>query len=166
MENTKSVPVVYATESSCAGLGELLKLPDLAKRRPDMENEVIRFWAKLGLIASRKAVEFGICSYKRRPFVVDRMEHHRRSRELLYAVDDDFIMPVAPNVKDRNEPDLSRVVALRLRRREGIVFAEGTWHWVPYPLKDESFALVGFALDTSKEDIFFHDLVARITMLA
>ena len=29
-----------------------------------------------------------------------------------------------------------------------------------------TFALVGFALDTSKKDIFFHDLTAKITMLA
>jgi hypothetical protein len=36
---------------------------------------------------------------------------------------------------------------------------------VPYPLKEESFSLVGFALDTSKADIFFHDLTAKITML-
>jgi ureidoglycolate hydrolase len=165
MENTKAIPVVYATEASCAGLGELLRLP-AAEKRPDIENEVIRFWAKLGLIAARKAVEFGICSYKKRPFEVDRLEQHRRSRELLYAVDDDFIMPVAPNLKDRNQPDLSSAVALRLRRGEGIIFSEGTWHWVPYPLKEESFALVGFALDTSKADIFFHDLTTKITMLA
>jgi ureidoglycolate hydrolase len=166
MESTKAIPVVYATEASCKGLGELLRLPAVDERRPDIENETIRFWARLGLIASRKAVELGICSYKRRPFEVERLEQHRRSRELLYAVDDDFIMPVAPNLKEGNQPDLSRVVALRLRRGQGIVFSEGTWHWVPYPLKEESFALVGFALDTSKKDIFFHDLTAKITMLA
>jgi hypothetical protein len=39
-----------------------------------------------------------------------------------------------------------------------VIFAPGAWHWVPYPLKARSFALVGFAVDTAKNDMFSQTL--------
>jgi ureidoglycolate hydrolase len=75
-------------------------------------------------------------------------------------------MPAAPNIEGANEPDLSKLVALRVRRGEGVVFARGVWHGVPFTLKEESFAVVGFSLDTAQNDMYFRDLDPRVTILA
>lgn len=157
MEKGIELKVVDADKADLAGIGDLLRLPGPGGRQPDLANDIIRFYGRLGVIEAAEGVELGIAAYRRRPPVVEKLEQHRKSRELLVAVDDDFLMPVAPNgAGDR--PDLSRAFVLRVRRSEGLLFAPGAWHWVPYPRKAESHALVGFALGTAQNDMHFHDL--------
>jgi ureidoglycolate hydrolase len=154
--------VIETAKADLKGIGTELRLPGPGEKAPDVENQIIRFFGKLGMIESPKAVEFGICAYQRRAFEVERLEQHRLSGELLYAVDEDFLMPVAPNLPGADKPDLEKAFALHIRRGTGVIFAPGAWHWVPYPLKGASFALVGFALDTAKTDMHFHDLVPAL----
>jgi ureidoglycolate hydrolase len=72
---------------------------------------------------------------------------------------------VAPNLAGVDKPDLSKVFAIRVRRAEGVIFAPGAWHWVPYPIKKgKSFALVGFAIDTPANDMSLHPLSPGLRM--
>jgi hypothetical protein len=159
MANSRELTAVELVKAELKGIGTALKLPDSTERRPDVENDLLRFFGKLGVIEAPGGVEFGICAYEHRDFVVEGLEQHRRSGELLYAIDDDFLMPVAPNLPNVNQPDLSKAFAIRVRRSEGVIFAPGAWHWVPYPIKKgKSFALVGFAIDTPANDMSFHSL--------
>jgi len=166
MANRNELQVVDAAKADLKGIGVALKLPESPERRPDVENDIIRFFGKLGVIEAPGGVEFGMCAYEQRDFVVEGLEQHRRSGELLYAIDDDFIMPVAPNMAGADQPDLSKAYAIRVRRSEGVIFAPGAWHWVPYPLKAKSFALVGFAIDTPKNDFFSQVLSPPLKILA
>jgi hypothetical protein len=157
MASNRELKVLDAATADLSGIGVSLRLPDPAVRRPDVENDLLRFFGKLGVIEAPGGVEFGICAYEHRDFVVENLEQHRRSDELLYAIDDDFLMPAAPNLAGVNQPDFSRACVLRVRRSEGVIFAPGAWHWVPYPVKEgKSFALVGFAIDTPANDMSFH----------
>ena len=159
MGSNRELTVVEAATADLSGIGVALRLPDPAVRKPDVENELLKFFGKLGVIEAPGGVEFGICAYERRELVVDKLEQHRRSGELLYAIDDDFLMPAAPNLPGLDRPDLSRACVLRVRRSAGVLFAPGAWHWVPYPVKKgKSFALVGFAIDTPANDMSFHEL--------
>jgi len=167
MANTVELHAVDVVKADLKGIGVALKLPDSSQRKPDAENEIIRFFGKLGVIEAAGGVEFGICAYEHRDFSVEGLEQHRRSGELLYAIDDDFLMPVAPNLPSVNQPDLSKAFAIRVRRSEGVIFAPGAWHWVPYPIrKGKSFALVGFAIDTPKNDMFTQSLNPPLKMRA
>jgi hypothetical protein len=167
MTNRIELPVVDVAKADLQGIGVALKLPDSSGRPPDVENQIIRFFGKLGVIEAPGGVEFGMCAYEHRDFVVEGLEQHRRSGELLYAIDDDFLMPVAPNLPNLNQPDLSKAFAIRVRRSEGVIFAPGAWHWVPYPIKrGKSFALVGFAIDTPKNDMFSQALSPPLKMRA
>jgi hypothetical protein len=165
MANSRELTAVELVKAELKGIGTALKLPDSTERRPDVENDLLRFFGKLGVIEAPGGVEFGICAYNRRAFVVEGLEQHRLSAELLYAIDDDFLMPVAPNIAGRDQPDLSRAFAILVRRGEGVIFAPSAWHWVPYPFKDKSFALVGFAIDTPKNDMHIQDLSPALRIL-
>jgi hypothetical protein len=165
MNETIDVQARPSRECDLSGLGVILRLPEDAERAPDLETESIRFYGALGVMKSAGGIELGICVYKRRPLLVDRLEQHRLSAELLLAVDDDFVVPVAPDSRRQGGPDLSRLVALRVVRGEGVVLTKGVWHGVPYPLKEESFALVGFNVGTAQNDLSFHDLDTRIRIL-
>ena len=155
--------VQYLNKKNFQELGQIIRIPIDKGKKPDFVSEVIKFYGKLGIINGNGPFELGICIFKRRHFIVEQLEHHVHTQELLYAIDDDFIMPIAPTLG--NFPDLENMVAIRVRRGEGILFERGVWHWVPYPLKDESFALVGFAKDTAKNDLVIYDLDEKIRMI-
>jgi hypothetical protein len=93
MASNKELKVVEAATADLSGIGVALRLPDPAVRKPDVDNELLKFFGKLGVIEAPGGVEFGICAYEHREFVVEKLEQHRRSGELLYAIDDDFLMP-------------------------------------------------------------------------
>ena len=146
--------------------GQIIRIPATHEAKPDFESDIINFYGALGIFDSRDTIEFGICIYKKRDLVIEQLEQHMFSQELLYAIDDDFIMPVAPNLikGSKNLPDLDNLLAVRLRRGQGIIFHKGTWHCVPFPYKKESFALVGFNKNTAKNDLEIIDLDAKVRM--
>jgi hypothetical protein len=146
-------------------LGQYIGLPPGALGVTGLADEVIHFYGGLGIIDECTPLELGICAYVRRPLFVDSMERHRNTPELLVAVDDDFVIPVAPNSASGEAPDIARLIAIRVRRGEGVVFAPGVWHWIPYPMKDRSFALVGFRKGTAADDLLVRTLDTTVDML-
>ncbi len=155
--------IQYVDKKNFKELGKIIRIPVEKEKKPDFESEIIKFYGKLGLINGNRSFELGICIFKKRPFIISQLERHVNTQELLYAIDDDFIMPVAPAID--NVPDLDNIVAVRVNRSEGVIFERGIWHWVPYPLKDESFTLVGFAKDTAEKDFEIYNLDENIRMI-
>jgi hypothetical protein len=90
------------------------------------------------------------------------------TQELLYAIDDDFIVAAAPNPVrgSTNLPDLEKLVGVIIRRGEGVLFHREIWHSVPYPYKKESFALVCFAKGTAKGDMHMFKLEKKLILQA
>jgi ureidoglycolate hydrolase len=148
--------------------GQVIGVPDAKKRKPDFNSELIRFYGALGVLDTKVPVEFGICVYKKRELVIVELEQHLGTQELLYAIDDDFIVPAAANAAQgsTNVPDLKKLVGVKIRRGEGVLFHRETWHSVPYPCKKESFALVCFAKGTAKEDMHIFKLEEKLFMQA
>jgi ureidoglycolate hydrolase len=148
--------------------GKVIGIPDAKKKKPDFESEVISFYGALGVLDTKVPVEFGICVYKKREPVVEELEQHLGTQELLYAIDDDFIVLAAPNAVhgSTNLPDLEKLVGVIIRRGEGVLFHRETWHSIPYPYKKESFALVCFAKGTAKEDMHIFKLEEKLPMQA
>jgi ureidoglycolate hydrolase len=146
--------------------GQIIRIPASNERKPDFESDVINFYASLGVLDSGMPLEFGICTFKKRELIIEQLEQHIMTQELLFAVDDDFIMPVTSNLQSngKNIPDLENLLAVRILRGEGVIFHRGTWHWVPYSYKEVSFALVGFTKDTAKNDLTIHTLATKIPM--
>ena len=123
---------------------------------------MIEFYGELGLMRCPGEMELGICVFHKRPLVVDQMERHAKTLELLYAVDEDFIAVAAPSEPGGKAPRISELVALKVRRGEGLLFQKGCWHWAPYPFAQESFALVGFARGTASADMDIQPLPTKI----
>jgi len=144
--------------------GQVIRIPAPHEAKPDLKSDIINFYGALGMFNSHDTIEFGICTFNKRDLVFEQLEQHILTQELLYAVDDDFIIPVAPNLikSSGNLPDLDNLLAVRIRRGQGVIFHRCTWHWVPFPYKEESFALVGFIKDTSKNDLEIIDLDTKV----
>lgn len=160
MKGRKEINVRYPADISLTGIGQHVSLPQ--EKKPDLASDVISFYGNLGLLHMRASFELGICTFDKRELSVNKLEQHRNSQEMLYAVDDDFIVVVCPANPSGGEPDESLIQALHVRRGEGLILDQGTWHWVPYPLRRSSYALVGFAKDTAERDMSFYDLKEEV----
>jgi hypothetical protein len=148
------------------GIVQWVARPRQVAGGPQEIGGVIQFFSELGLMKCRGELEFGICVFHKRPLVLDQMERHARSAEILYAVDEDFIAVAAPSEPGGRAPRLSELVALKVKRGEGLIFQEGCWHWAPYTSAEESFALVGFARKTATKDMTILPLGRTITISA
>ncbi len=166
MSEKDSIGVRRTLPESLKGLVQHIARPARGHGGTQPIGEVIEFYGELGLIECRGQLEIGICVFHKRPPVLDQMEMHEHTQELLYAIDDDFIAVAAPGEAGGGAPLLSELVALRVKRGEGLLFQKGVWHWAPFPFAAESFALVGFARGTATTDMIVRDLGRKITIAA
>lgn len=150
------------------GLGVIIKIPKEGERKPTLETPFFKHYAELGFLDCNDIVEFGITTFKKREFKVDKLEQHVKTPELLYAIDGAFVMPVAPIIYKDGEayPDLEKIIAIKVGQGEGVIFDDGIWHWAPYPCdKEISSVLVGFKKGTCYDDIIIKDLDEKYLMV-
>ena len=143
------------------GLGVVIKIPKEGERKPALKSSFFKHYAELGFIDCGDVVEFGITTFNRRDLIVDKLEQHAKTPELLYAIDGAFIVPVAPIIYKDGEayPDLEKIKAVKVGQGEGVIFNDGIWHYAPYPYdKEVSSVLVGFKKGTCYDDITIKDL--------
>jgi len=157
-----------ANKRNFKGLGVIIKIPVEGELEPTLQSSFFKHYAELGFIDCGGAVEFGITTFKKREFKVDKLEQHAKTPELLYAIDSDFIMPVASIIYKDGEsfPDLAKIKAIKVNQGEGVIFDDGIWHWAPYPYdKEVSSVLVGFKKGTCHDDIIIRDLKKKYLMV-
>ena len=164
MDVVDRVSVRRTLPEGLKGIVQWISRPAAAAGGPQKVGDVIEFFGELGIMDCPGEMELGICVFHERPLVLDQMERHARTPELLYAIDEDFIAVAAPSEPGGKAPRLSELVALRVRRSEGLLFQAGCWHWAPYPFSKESFALVGFARGTASKDMTIQPLGRTITI--
>jgi hypothetical protein len=154
-------PRVFATS-----LGQIIFTPEEGKREPTLESEAFKFYGGIALMNIKNVFELGICVFNQRALETDQLEQHAQTQEMLFAIDGDFIMPVAPIIQKNGEPwpDLDSVVAIRVPMGQGVVFNKGIWHWAPFPLKARASVIVGFEQDTADKDLVIRNLDSRIVM--
>jgi ureidoglycolate hydrolase len=149
-----------------SSLGQIIYTPKEGERKPTLKSDSFNFYGGIALMNIKDVFELGICTFKQRALETDQLEQHALSQEMLFAIDGDFIMPVAPIIQMNGQswPDLDRLVAIRVRMGEGVVFNHGIWHWAPFPLKETSSVIVGFEKDTADKDLVIRDLDGKIVM--
>jgi hypothetical protein len=114
------------------------------------------------LAAPELGMPAGLCAGRlncaARAMKVGRMEMHKKTPEMLSAVDGDVVICVAPP-QDGASGRLSGLRAVVVRRGQAIVLAAGAWHWIPFPLGKVGVRLmVVFRSRTGEDDLHFCDL--------
>ncbi|MBA7493163.1 hypothetical protein ES702_03719 [subsurface metagenome] len=163
----KKLSIQYVTADNFRDFGQVITIPTEGSLVPTTESEFHKFYGGLGFMTLREVMEFGVCTFKKRDLIVNQMEQHAQTQELLFAIDGDFIMPVAPILTQNGEafPGTGKIIAIRVHQGEGVIFNHGIWHWAPFPLKETSSVIVGFEKDTAHNDITIRDLEEKIIMV-
>lgn len=114
---------------------------------PLAENGQFRFWSDLASYTVEGETEIGYCTV-RRPTgdVVDWMEAHERTPEVLVPIDWPFILPVM----DQD----GAVAAFEVQPGEAVVIKQGVWHSACIPVgRSEASYLVLFRRRTPHDDV-------------
>ena len=151
--------VVGASAKSLKGIGHLLTPERWEAPEKGMEYTYADTDLDLGLLPPCSS---GVLEGVPRPMVLNRMEHHLRTREALIALDRDAVLCVAPPQEDANE-DLSGITAVRICAGQALILETGAWHWIPFPVGDTAARfLVIFRSGTGKDDLYYHDFTRSL----
>lgn len=158
--------VTKVTKENFKNFGQFMYIPAEGEFIPTNQAAFFKFYGGMGLMDCHGITELGICTFKKRPLETSELEQHAGTPELLYALDGDFMMPIAPIIYQNGAscPDVSRAMAIRVNQYEGVIFNDGIWHWAPFPLQETSSVIVGFKKDTALTDILIKDIGDKIVM--
>ena len=99
----------------------------------------------------------GMLWCRNRKMTVNKMEHHKHTVEILVAINNDYILCVAPG--NTAAPELDKIKAFRIKQGTVILMEKSCWHWIPFPLNDEDAQIMVIFKDkTGVEDLVFADL--------
>ncbi len=160
----KTLKAKHISPEVMEGLGKAVCVT--AQTKPDAVTDIQSYYGQLAIMKCDDAIQIGICVAKNREYIVDEMEQHAQTSELLFAVKGDFVTAVAPSVQVNGElrPDTDKAIAVRVNQGEGIFFDEGVWHWTPYAITPACDVLVAFKKDTPKNDFISCRLDEAIRM--
>jgi len=95
------------------------------------------------------------CRYRSR--IVNRMERHINTPEIMIALSGHSLLCVAP--ADLYMPEESDIHCFRVEEGTAFMMNKAVWHWIPFPLQETgSRFLVLFRDGTGADDLHFHEL--------
>ena len=160
----KTIKAMRLTEDNFAEYGSAVYVD--GEREPDAQSDIQTYFGQLAVMPCSGAMQVGICVAKNRAFVVDELEQHINTPELLAALKGEFIVPVTSslNIDGRVLPDIENIKAVRVGQGQGVVFDSGMWHWTPYAVTDTCDVLVIFKKDTPKDDFITYKLENEVNI--
>jgi ureidoglycolate hydrolase len=156
--NTVPVVIKDVAAAQLAGLAGRIVLPSKA---PDRSSVNANVWENY--FSFNNAVTATFLQVKKRPFLLQRMERHVDTQEIVIALSEPVVVPVAPAGElAKNQADM---VAICLPQGEGLILPPGTWHLAPFPLQATSNVLVVFKMGTPQNDMELWDLKPLVRMI-
>ena len=160
----KTVKVQHISSEMFKGLGKAICItPDT---RADARDDIQTYYGQLAIMDCDSAIQIGVCVAKNREYIVEELEQHKKTAELLAALKGDFVTLAAPSKEINGKlcPDIDKAVAIRVDQGEGVFFDKGIWHWTPYAITPTCDVLVVFRKDTPKEDFTGYKLSTPVKM--
>ncbi len=154
----KTIKALRLTQDRFSDFGRAVCIDDSTV--PDVQSDIQTYYGKLASLECGGSMQVGICVAKSRPYIVDEMEQHADSSELLAALKGDFVTPVTRSIEidGKQVPDMDNIAAIRVNQGEGVVFNAGVWHWSPYAVTETCDVLVIFKTDTPANDFISYKL--------
>jgi ureidoglycolate lyase len=131
------IGVTDLTEAAFAPYGRIVALPTTPALRSGPGWEC---WYGFQTLDCRWPLAMGAVVTRRRAIVVDAMERHTHTFELLHPHGHPLIQPLAlPRDLDdpRAQPDPATVKAFRIPVGVGIIMHPGTWHSAAFPESED-----------------------------
>ena len=158
----KQIKIESLKEACLEGIGKPILVK--ADTVPDDQSPMQTYYGKLGVFKNIGDLQAGFCIAKKRPLILDKVEQHQLTEEVLMALKGDFLVAAIPVDEKTGEPDCARARAFAVEQGEGILFNKGVWHWTPFPQGEEATVLVLFKEDTPAKDFTAFTLAEEIEL--
>jgi ureidoglycolate lyase len=83
-------------------------------------------------LGSAAAVSYSTCRVAPRPLIIDVLEHHSRTSEMMVCIDNDMIVQVGPATREADGVPLDQIRAFLTPRGTMITLRPGVWHHAPF----------------------------------
>lgn len=100
--------------------------------------------------ASTAPVAFGSLKIGKRPMMVQDVEYHSYTCELMMALDDDMVIHAGPANGGQPEPD--KLEAFVIPKGVMVIFRAGAWHGAPFPVNHDATVLIALPERTYLND--------------
>ncbi len=130
-------------------------------REPDYSSLDVDYWSNLHVWDNQEtevSINFGICK-KRKP-VVEEMERHLNSSEILIPIESSLYIVVGSDINTARE----NIKLFRLRPGQIVFFKKRIWHAAPFPERKKGRFFVLYKQGTSENDFNFAQLDSRINL--
>lgn len=121
------------------------------------QTEILSYWDSIASFQMDGETGVGWFELMRRPFEGNELECHKATQEALLCFKGAAIcLAGEPVAFEHIRP--SSLCPYYMEAGEGIVFAPGTWHALPYPLTDKAVFWVIFKKGTPQGDLHILNL--------
>jgi ureidoglycolate hydrolase len=136
------------TKGNFKKFGKVVKSP---KGEPTAEADDFKFWSDITNYEIDGSTEIGICTvYKQPKNIINGMERHLKTPEILIPIDAPFIVPLLKEGEDESNAE-----AFQVDIGEAVVIDKAVWHGACLPVgKKESSYFVIFRKGTPNEDVY------------
>jgi ureidoglycolate hydrolase len=160
MSNIREVNLeVYSLKTETfKKFGKILNQP--LNVRPAFANEFMAYW-NVAEFETSKPMSIIYMNLSTRPFILDHLERHIKTQEILIPTKGFSILPVAPS-DESNDPEapppINKTEAFLLSPDKAVIMNQGVWHWAPFPISDSSSFIVIVKSETIEKDLFIKNL--------
>jgi ureidoglycolate hydrolase len=129
------------------------KVVSLPKQKPTSEDKTYKFWSDIANYHIEGKTEIGLCTvYQQEVTIINNLEKHIDTPEILFPVDAPFILPLQK--EGDGSPEAFTVIP-----GEAVVIESGVWHGACIPVGvSECTYFVIFKQDTPQTDVFIKDI--------
>jgi ureidoglycolate hydrolase len=155
----KELKPIELTSESFKDYGTVLSQMQSA---PIADNVEFKYWEKISHLSMGMVASTGVLIGKKRDTILKCLERHITTPEVLVALEGDSIICVGKPTETGGHI-IDDIKAFNIKQGDAFAMHAGTWHWIPYPTKDEQCKLlVIFSVDTEKNDLEVKNLIEEI----
>jgi len=80
---------------------------------------------------------YSCCKVEKRPLVIDTLEFHSYTGEIVLPLDNDILLQVAPATANISDIPLEKIRVFFIPKGTSVSIKPGVWHWAPFTANDK-----------------------------
>lgn len=124
--------------------------------RLDADEAAHKWWGNLAKLPAEGEVSVSLMEVKQRDFIVEKLERHKKTAEMLIAIDGDASLVVG--TQNGEDGKLDCIEAFYIKAGDIVVLNKETLHWIPFPFGRNALFAVVFRARTPEDDLYFTEL--------
>lgn len=152
----RKLKVQELTKKAFAGCGQVVEIPaDHTEGGWDELPFPIKLDAEAGFMPTEGEIQILAVTVAERPLVVNLLERHRGTHEMVIPLGVSIWLPVAPPSEGEAKPDLDTVAVFEVQPHQAVICKPGAWHFAPFTteLGTTASLLALYNCGTTEEDV-------------